>query len=86
MTKLLFMTAIDGASSAANMTFSEEAVTLADIDTAYKYLAIIDDDGLLWPLCSKDHKEWEICIGAEKDGEILNLPALIEELTRRAKE
>lgn len=81
---------IDSAASMAEIQLTDEAMRLTE-NEQYKYLSFFPlqkNCHKLWPVCSKDLKEWTICAGATKDGQkldLINLTAMFEELLDNGK-
>lgn len=79
---------IDDAFSMADLEVSEDSIKFPSKGEIcnYKYLSFFPlqkNCNKLWPVCSKDLKEWTLCAGATKNGERLDfsyLTAIFEEL------
>lgn len=81
---------IDGAVTAAEMEFTkvngEKGIKVPDhMITEYQWLTFLplskDADGL-WPVASRDGKDWRICFGAEVKGEKILLSALRDNIEK----
>ena len=80
---------IDSAVSMADMEWMNEETDNPSMrfveKNEYKYLTFLplnERSRQLWPLCSKDKKEWTICVGATKDGKKLDLQTIAAALEK----
>lgn len=82
----LFTMGIEGATTVVDhCRIDGDNIIIDGMDKAYKRLAmfLMPVEGNLaapMPFVSKDGVHWVICVGAWKNGEKINLPAMLEEM------
>lgn len=72
--KPIFKVEADACVPVSAMVIDGDTVSIGGFSDEYKDLTLVSINGIYWPMCSKDGNEYEMCLGAEKDGKILDLP------------